>query len=119
MTIRLYNWQVERLKSQPAHSGAQILRHAVLRYNRGDFGDVVAQKRGKEKKPENVPQLASYSLRARFNLPDALLREILTLHWRTPDAVLMAECDRNIKRLDAQIEELMRAYANTEYIIED
>lgn len=119
MNIRLYQWQVERLKSQPAHSGAKILRHAVLRYNRGDFGEVVAQKRGNGRKEKNIPQLASYSVLTRFSVPDALLREILTLHWNTPDAVLIAECERNIKRLDAQIEELMKAYTNTEYIIEE
>lgn len=114
MNIRLFDWQVERLKSGRV-SGAAVLRYAYKRYCRGDFGEIVVQNEGKKKERENVPHLESFTIRQRFPVSDAILREILRKHWETPDKVLAAEK----ARADAEVEELFRAYTGKKYIIEE
>ena len=112
MNIRLYPDQVERLKSGK-YSGVAVLRYAYKRYCRGDFGRIVVQNNGKKKDRENVPHLESFTIRQRFPVSDALLREILRKHWEIPDKVLAAEK----ARAEAEVEELFLAYTGKEYIL--
>lgn len=97
MNVRLYPEQVERLKTGRA-SGAAVIKYAIKRWQRGDFGVVQVPER--DKNARNVPRLESYPVRSRFGICDALLREILKRHWETPDAILQ----KRLKREQAQIE---------------
>lgn len=124
MQVTLWKWQVDRLRSEKRCSGAAVIRHAVKRYNRGDFGDCksLVQFAEKDKNGEKVPTdwtFAGYPVKHRFGIPDALLRDILAWHWLIPDEVLRAECDKEIKRLDREIEEMFKAYTGVDYIKEE
>ena len=57
MNVRLYPEQVERLKAGRA-SGAAVIKYAVKRWRRGDFGVVQVPER--DKIARNVPRLESY-----------------------------------------------------------
>ena len=116
MNIRLFPDQVERLKK--SGNGAAVLRYAYDRYKRGDFGRIVVQKADKKAKAQTVP-LASYPVRCRLPVKDAVLREILRRHWLTPDTVRNAQMAAEIATLDAEISELFRAYTGVDYIAED
>lgn len=124
MQIRLYDWQIDRLNNVVGCSGAAVIRHAVRRYNRGDFINCapVVQNSDLRINGEKVPQnwkLAGYPIKHRFNLPDSVIRDLLIWHWTIPDKVLQAECDREINRLDNEISELLKAYTGISYITED
>ena len=115
MNVRLYPNQVERLKK--SGNGASIIRYAFDRFKRGDFGDIVVQNKANERKEQTVP-LESFSIRQRFPINDALLREILRLHWQMPDTQREARINAEISSLDAEIAGLFKAYANINYIEE-
>lgn len=116
-SVRLYDWQVTKLK-ESGSSGASILRHAVRRYRRGDFDNVV-QNKEKIKNKEKVPQLVSYSIKSRFDIPDSQLRDILTWHFEIRDKELCDKCSAEIKKLDAEIAEMMASITSVPYIAEE
>lgn len=122
MQVRLWQWQIDRLKAEKC-SGAAVIRHAVKRYNRGDFAkcEPVVQNNDSKTNSEKVPQhqLAGYPIKHRFNIPDSVMRNILAWHWSMPDKALQARCDREIKQLDGQINEMFKAYSGVNYILED
>lgn len=113
MNIRLYPEQVERLKAGKA-SGAAVIRYAIKRWRRGDFG--VVQIPEKSKKQDKCTTLASYPVRSRFGICDALLREILRLHWSTPDVLLQKQLDRELKKVEAFISESLAGIGDVDYI---
>jgi hypothetical protein len=125
MQVKLWQWQIDRFKAEKQCSGAAILRHAVKRYQRGDFAacESVVQSDDLKTNGEKVPpehwQLAGYPVKHRFGIPDSVLRDILAWHWLLPDEVLRAECSKEIKRLDKEIEEMFKAYTGVEYIKEE
>lgn len=119
MQIRLFKYQVDRLKAERC-SGAAILRYAFKRYQRGDFGSCkVVQNTENSENKEKVPQLEPYSVKHRFGLPDSLLRQILDWHWSIPDEKFLKQCRDEVKRLDAEIDGLMQTVTGVKYITED
>lgn len=117
MQVRLFEYQVERIKKSGV-SGSAIIKYAVRRYHRGDFANCkVVQDTNGDKNGEKVP-LVGYPVKSRFDLPDSLLRQILTWHFETPDKERIASLDREIERLDAQIALEMAMIAGKEYILE-
>lgn len=117
MQVRLYKRQIDRFKAERC-SGAAILRYAVKRYNRGDFGNVV-QNTEKAENKEKVPRLEPYPVKHRFGLPDSLLRQILDWHWSIPDEKFLQKCRDEVKRLDAEINGMMQTVTSVPYIRED
>lgn len=115
MNIRLYDYQVERLKSG-RRSGASVLRYAFRRYQSGELGEIVVQNEDKKEKAQNVPQLESYSIRTRFPVSDAVMREILRRHWEKPDLQRAKDLQEEIDQLNEEIEEYFRNYSGAEYI---
>ena len=113
MNVRLYPEQVERLKASRA-SGAAVIKYAVKRWRRGDFGVVQVPER--DKNARNVPRLESYPVRSRFGICDALLREILKRHWETPDMVLKKKLDRELKQVEAFITESFTEIGEFDYV---
>lgn len=119
MQIRLFDYQVDRLKAERC-SGAAILRYAFKRYQRGDFGSCkVVQDTEKTKNKEKVPQLEPYAVKQRFPVSDAVLRQILDWHWSIPDEKFLKQCRDNVKRLDAEIGEMMKAITGVPYTVEE
>lgn len=116
MQIRLYQRQIDRFKAENC-SGAAIIRYAIRRYNRGDFANcgTICEKQNKQQK---VP-LVGYSVKHRFGLPDALIRQILDWHWLMPDEKFLKQCRDNVKRLDAEIGELMKTVTSVPYMEEE
>lgn len=80
-SVRLRKDQIERLKK--SGQGAETIRWAVSRYQRGDF------ETGKSwKKKTRNDLLQVYSLwRKPSGISDAKLREILDAHFSTPDLI--------------------------------
>lgn len=115
MNVRIFQDQAERLKK--SGQGAAIIRYAYARYKRGDFGRICGTKNKKKKKSGNVP-LASYAVRQRLPVRDAVLREILSRHFSIPDTIRQREIQAEIKRLDADIEEMFAVYGAVKYFEE-
>lgn len=113
MNVRLYADQVERLRAGDA-PGAAVIRYAVRRWRRGDFGVVCLSE--KPKSNENTPRLESYPVWQRFGVCDALLREILRLHWTMPDVIQQKRIARELKQVEAAISEGFAAIGDIEYI---
>ena len=116
MQIRLYQRQIDRFKAEKC-SGAAIIRYAVKRYNRGDFancGTIYPNSTNTEKVP-----LIGYPVKHRFGLPDSLIRQILDWHWSIPDEKFLKQCRDNVKRLDAEIGELMKTVTSVPYTEEE
>ena len=109
-SVRLYPDQIDRLRA--AGCGAEIIRQAVARYRRGEL--VVKMR-------DSVPRGAILPRFPLGKIPEgidcATLREILDAHFATPlpDA---AENDREIARLDREINLYMRELDKQEYILE-
>lgn len=119
MQVRLFDYQVDRLKAERC-PGAAIIRYAVKRYNRGDFANCkVVQNTEKAENKEKVPQLIPYTIKHRFGIPDAVLRQILDWHWSIPDEKFLNQCRDNVKRLDAEISGMMEAITGVPYTVEE
>lgn len=105
-SVRLRTDQIERLRK--TGNAQATIRHALMRYQRGDFGNIRA------KKPQKGAPLAVFSLFG-VNIPrkvtSAKLRLIIDAHFQTPDAVHQAECKRQIAELDEQIAGMMVQFA--------
>ena len=99
-SVRLRIDQIERLRA--TGDASKTIRHAVMRYKRGDFPGLRAKKeRGK---------LAVLSLWKEIpGISGAKLRAILDAHFSKPDAVLRAKCAAEIAELDKQIADMMAA----------
>ena len=112
MQVRLYQRQIDRFKDERC-SGAAIIRYAVKRYNRGDFGKcgIVCDNSANA---EKVP-LVGYPVKHRFGLSDSLIRQILDWHWSIPDEKFLKQCRENVKRLDAEIGEMMKSVTSVPY----
>lgn len=99
VNVRLRPDQIERLRA--SGNAAAVIRHAVMRYKRGDFKPLrVSRKRG------GVP-LATLSLWHDPGVKPDQLRAILDAHFKTPDAVLRKQCAEEIAELDKQIADMM------------
>ena len=115
MQVRLFDWQVERLKSGVC-SGAAVLRYATKRYKRGDFakcGTFVDESNNNKRVP-----LVGYPIKSRFDIPDAMLRQILAWHWQTPDEQRNRQLDREIALYDMEIKSIMDDLTTKDYILE-
>lgn len=101
-SVRLAVEQIDRLRE--SDNAAAVIRHALRRWQRGDF---VIAKRPKRQKRQNSLQV--YPL---WQKPDGVadwqLREILDAHFRTPDAELRNKCDAEIARLDREIKGFLK-----------
>lgn len=104
-SVRLRTDQIERLRK--SGNAQATIRYALMRYQRGDFGNIRARK------PQKGAPLAVFPLYGVIpnKITDAKLRLILDAHFKTPDAVRLAEIDREIAELDKQIAEMMKVYA--------
>ena len=103
VNVRLRQDQIERLRA--SGNAAAVIRHALMRYQRGDFKRLrVSRKRG------SVP-LATISLWHDPGIKPDKLRAILDAHFKTPDAVLQSKIKREMAELDEQIAEMMTVYA--------
>lgn len=101
VNVRLRPDQIERLRA--SGNAAAVIRHAVMRYKRGDFKPLrVSRKRG------GVP-LATLSLWHDPGVKPDQLRAILDAHFKTPDAVLRAKCEAEIAVLNEQIDQMLAA----------
>lgn len=117
MTIRLFDWQVEKLKQ--SKYPVEILRRAFKRYERGEIHVVVQNDDKKNKDEKCTTNLKSLTIRNRFPVPDSLMRAIISEHWNNPDIKWRQNIEMEIKKMDDAIDELFRAYENTPYIVED
>lgn len=101
-SVRLRPDQITRLRE--TGNAAAVIRHAVMRYRRGDFPVLRAKKeRGK---------LAVLSLWKEIpGISGAKLRAILDAHFSKPDAVHQAKCKAEIEELNEQIAGMMGLYA--------
>ena len=101
-SVRLREEQIRRLRE--SGNAAAIIRYAVKRWKRGDFaiGAKPKRRRGGEllqvfpiwRKPDGVA--------------DWQLREILDQHWAVRDEAFMAYLEKDIARLDREIEEMFK-----------
>lgn len=114
-SVRLRPDQIARLRA--SGMGAAIIRHAIMRYRRGDFviktappprdKQIVLRVYQLQKKPKGVE--------------DWQLREILDKHFAIKDAVLQARIDKELKAAEREAENLLalyRAKSTAGYIIE-
>ena len=109
-SVRLYLDQIERLRDSGC--GAEIIRQAVARYRRGEL---VVKMREKMPKGAILPRFPLG--KAPEGIDCATLRAILDAHFATPlpDA---AENDREIARLDREINLHFKELQKQEYILE-
>lgn len=115
MTIRLFTWQVQKLKE--GKYPAEVLRRAFSRYERGDFKDVV-QNAVSSDSVDKCTTLTPFTIRNRFPVPDAEMRTILSMHWEHPDVKWQNYLANEIRKMEFEIDELFRAYTNQPYIVE-
>ena len=114
-SVRLRQDQIDRLRA--SGMGAAIIRHAIMRYRRGDFVIKTAP-------PPRDKQiiLRVYPLQKKpKGLQDWQLREILDKHFAIKDAVLQARIDKELKAAEREAENLLalyRAKSTAGYIIE-
>jgi len=114
-SVRLRPDQIARLRA--SGMGAAIIRHAIMRYRRGDFviktappprdKQIILRVYPLQKKPKGVE--------------DWQLREILDKHFAIKDAVLQARIDKELKAAEREAENLLalyRAKSTAGYIIE-
>lgn len=95
-SVRLYARQIARFSPG---NGAKIIACAVRRYQSGEF---VIQNNNVGKNSSDV--LRIFPIRKKPPFPDETLRRILDAHFNTP----RPELDREIKKLDAIIAEMLR-----------
>lgn len=102
-SVRLRTDQIERLRK--SGNAAAVIRYAVMRYKRGDFPGLRASRK-------KTGKLAVLSIWKEIpGISGAKLRAIIDAHFSKPDAVRLAEIDREIAELDEQIAEMMKVYA--------
>ena len=98
-SVRLRIDQIERLRA--SGNAAAVIRHAVMRYQRGDFPGLRAS-------TKKTGKLAVMSLWKEIpGISGAKLRAIIDAHFSKPDAVLRAKCAAEIAELDKQIADMM------------
>lgn len=115
MTIRLFEWQVEKLKQ--CVRPAEVLRTAYARFNKGEFENVV-QNVAHKNNESKCTTLKPFTIRERLPISDADMRKVLTMHWDNPDMNRKYYLESEIKKMDAMIDEMFRAYTNKPYIVE-
>lgn len=115
-SVRLRPDQITRLRA--SGMGAAIIRHAVMRWRRGDFAI------------ENAPPPRDTSIILRIypiwrkpkGVQDWQLRQILDKHFAIKDAVLQARINRELEAAEREAEEqlaLYRAKSTAGFIIEE
>lgn len=102
--VRLRPDQIERLRA--SGNAAAVIRHAVMRYKRGDFKNV-------RNKVIFGGRMKTLSLWTDPGIKAEKLRAILDAHFSTPDAVHQAKCKTEIAKLDAEIAEMMKVYSQS------
>lgn len=115
MTIRLFTWQVEKLKQ--SKYPVEVLRRAYARYSKGEL--CVVQSMSAERGHVDCTTLTPFTIRKRFPVSDSEMREILTKHWSNPDMKQRRKLEMEIKKMDGEIDEWFKMYANKPYIVED
>ena len=95
-SVRLRTDQIERLRK--SGNAAAVIRYAVMCYKRGDFPGLRASRK-------KTGKLAVLSIWKEIpGISGAKLRAIIDAHFSKPDAVRLAEIDR-------EIAEMMKVYA--------
>lgn len=103
-SIRLRPDQIKRLKI--TGNVRAVIAHAIMRYERGDF---VIPKRQKKDKTKEVLQVVPLS-RKFEKYTDWQIRMILDKHFAIKDAVLQADCDAKLAKVNKEIEQLMAIF---------
>ena len=116
-SVRLRPDQIANLRA--SGNGAAVIRHAVMRYRRGDF---VIHDAPTKRNDANV--LRTYGLRRKPDgLADWQIREILDKHFAMKDRENQARLARAIAETEMEIEEIvtkLRAKAGTAgYLLEE
>ena len=115
INVRLWPDQIERLRA--SGNAAATIRHAVMRYRRGDF-----KRKLRNREAKRGIRMGTISLWNDPGIKADKLRAILDAHFLIPDAVLQAYCKAEISKRNAEIEEMMSLYAirpDRAYIITD
>ena len=111
-SVRLRPDQIARLKE--TGYGARIIRHAVMRWKRGDF---VIQNTETRKKGSEVLRVFPIREKPR-NVADWQIRACLDAHWSKPDEILRKRIAAEIEELDKGIAEMLATMKKQGYIIE-
>ena len=111
-SVRLRPDQIARLKE--TGYGAAIIRHAVMRWKRGDF---VIQKSETRKKGSEVLRVFPIREKPR-NVEDWQIRACLDAHWSKRDEILQKRIAAEIAELDKGINEMMTLMQKKGYILE-
>ena len=115
INVRLWPDQIERLRA--SGNAAATIRHAVMRYRRGDF-----KRKLRNREAKRGIRMGTISLWKDPGIKADKLRAVLDAHFSTPDAVLRAKCEAEIAELNGQIAEMMAACCarpDRTYIITD
>ena len=111
-SVRLRKDQIERLKK--SGNGSAVIRHALMRYKRGDF---VIPETKQEKFGKDLLQV--YPLYKDIpDFEDWQIRAILDKHFSIKDAVHQKYCDDELAKVNKEIDYLMKLFTNQPYIIE-
>ena len=114
-SVRLRKDQITRLRA--SGMGAAIIRHAVMRYRRGDFVIGNAPPKTENK---NLLQIFPIWKKPR-GLHDWQIRAILDAHFAKKDEVLLARINRDLEAAEQEVENLFALYrvkSAAGYIIE-
>lgn len=109
-SVRLFADQAARLRD--SGMGAEIIRQAVARHRRGEL--VVSMRHSRQK----AAKLLQFNIgKAPEGITSKRLRAILDAHFSTP-LPNAAENDREIARLDREINLYIKELQKQEYILE-
>ena len=114
VNVRLRPDQIERLRA--SGNAAATIRHAVMRYRRGDF-----KRKLRNREAKRGIRMGTISLWNDPGIKADKLRAVLDAHFLIPDAVHQAKCAAEIAVLDEQIAEMMASCCvrpDRAYIIE-
>lgn len=115
-SLRLRPDQVAKLRA--LGNGAAVIRHAVMRYRRGDFAIHSAPP-----KRERANVLRTYPIRRKPDgLADWQIREILDRHFAVKDRENQARLAREIEEIELEIAEIIAKLwvkANGGYLLEE
>lgn len=100
-SIRLRQDQIDRLRS--SGMGQAVLRHALMRYRRGDF--VIKKSPPKNDSSKILHVYPIYKKPP--NLEGWQIREILDCHFAVKDAVLQARIRKEMEAVQKEIDEQM------------
>ena len=112
-SVRLRQDQIDRLRA--SGMGAAIIRHAVMRYRRGDFV-IGAQEKPRDK--QNILRVFAIWKKPK-GIEDWQLREILDCHFAKKDAILQARLRKEMEAVEREINETLALMQKRGYILEE